>query len=103
MLKYTKGEWRVEHLKVPTARAFSIGISTEEYDVCTYPLGIRNKDDAQLISAAPDMYEALKEMVRHPKIEAETSGSWIICERITERLEKAERALAKAEGKANDR
>ena len=81
-MNYTKGEWKVEVTTNFTT------IEAESQTICT---NVSNCD-AQLIASAPDLYEALKtlrdlytDLIEHSR----TLDFWV----------KADKALAKAEGK----
>jgi hypothetical protein len=79
-MEYTKGEWTVDGVGVykginPVARAYD----PEHINLATDTA----KANAQLISAAPDMYEALKELIEYGQID----------------YEKLVAVVAKAEGK----
>ena len=53
-MKHTKGEWGVRGILLTGLHVYSKDTN--------YPIavGIESKEDAQLIAAAPDLYEALK-------------------------------------------
>lgn len=89
-MNYTKGPWRKIAGDVQ-------GMSIDgEYDL-TIATGLSDDDDASLIIAAPDMYEALKVVVR-------AYGSAELIHNAQEiALEMAEAALAKAEGSEDER
>ncbi len=58
MSKYTKGPWRVRELVNGTLGIYAEG----EYDIVFPKKSVIVDADAQLISAAPELYEALKEL-----------------------------------------
>ena len=85
-MNYTKGEWEVGK------HGLTYPISCGKYSVAT---GIYNKDNANLISAAPGMYEALKDILEqanktHLPLGADLSDSIKVF---------GKQAIAKAEGK----
>ncbi len=86
-MEYTKGErqlycaddcWLVEIKDKPNRPMKLIG-------------KFKTKEDAILDSASPDMYEALKELIREYRE--------ITCIYTSDALEEADKALQKAEGK----
>ena len=81
-MKYTKGEWKVEGFNVFDNDGHSIA-SCGTYSERKHGECITN---AHLISAAPDMYEALKEARLH-------------CSGGTNLISRIDQAIAKAEGK----
>ena len=83
-MNYTKGEWEINRLgKIGMPHTYQI--FCDGYKVAG---AIFNKANANLIAAAPDMYEALKSVL--PLITTEWNGPL---------QERARQALAKAEGK----
>lgn len=100
-LKYTKGEWRIH----PTHKTdiYALNNGSKLVAECGNP-NLPNGEDlanAHLISASPDMYEALKGIMSlHIKdydslnmgIGIKTEGGQILI--------RAEKALAKAEGRS---
>ena len=61
-MEYTKGEWKIEASSLDSDWAYvAIPFSGEEgsYRIIAYS---PNKNDAHLIAAAPDLYEALREI-----------------------------------------
>ena len=92
-MNYTKGEWRVKGCSVDGEDGYPIA-STYPDTRLTSPESLRlKKANAHLIAAAPDMYEALKRLL---KMVPEDCGGCIKTE--TAWIE-AQEALAKAEGK----
>lgn len=92
-MNYTKGEWKILH--VPEAhQPFLIGIGLDDnHPVATVTkthFPDEAKANAQLIASAPDLYEALKDLLADTDKTGYTSVPHII---------KATEALAKAEGK----
>ena len=92
-MEYTKGEWKViqkKASKVPFFDGFTLSVEGGKLLIA---LCDREKWDnkkqrlanAHLIAAAPDMYEALKEILTYDKIEY-FKAKWV-------------EALAKAEGR----
>jgi hypothetical protein len=55
--------------------------------------GSRAQSDARLVKAAPDMYEALRNLLKHPALTGLVRGE------LAERVNQAHAAIAKAEGK----
>lgn len=84
--KFTKGGWRVQVIETSTGRNI-LEVVTNAFDVCCYRLGIRNKHDAHLIAAAPEMYAELQSVLSSPYTEVEE-----------EDLGRIEKLLAKARG-----
>ena len=62
--KFTPGSWevRIEQI-LPTSKAECFTVATDNFDIVSPMLGIRNEQDANLIAAAPDLYEALEIML----------------------------------------
>jgi hypothetical protein len=88
-MNYTKGEWKIRVHGLTNV----IEVATPEKvraKVYTVAEGIYKKENAHLIAAAPELYEALKEVIN----QLYTAGSVSLGD-----LEIAEKALAKAEGK----
>lgn len=96
-MEYTKGEWKVGFpedgtlfIRVRTSRAVrriaTIFDNREE-----------NLANAQLIAAAPDLYEALKALTTHFKLSPHLDN--LRTGYDEDYIEQAERAIAKAEGK----
>ena len=100
MNQYTKGEWEARKLfpdrhGIITKEAWEI--TTPEYDVVAsinHSAPIRKEDDAHLIAAAPDMYEALKECLVNLEILYRAGNLPKSALHL-----RAEKALSKAEGK----
>ncbi len=109
----TTGDWEARKLLpdkhgIITREAWEI--TTPDYDVVAsleHSAPIRKEADAHLISAAPDMYEALRTPIIHPQAvvvddltEAQCRGELKrVCQRIDNFKDIANKALAKAEGK----
>ena len=85
-MNYTKGEWILseEGMTIETAHSPNGHVIATMNDV-----GYSVEDDAQLIAAAPDMHEALKEAADYMGV--------MCCPEST--LRRTRKALAKAEGK----
>ena len=83
-MNYTKGKWYVEVSRESTS------VESESQTICTEV----SNCDADLISASPDMYEALKEMLNIFDRGFPTEGS---IGRTT--CDEAIKAIKKAEGK----
>jgi len=58
--KFTPGDWevRIEQI-VPTSNETCFTVVTDDFDVVSPMMGIRNEFDAGLIAAAPKLYAAL--------------------------------------------
>lgn len=91
--RFTQGEWRV----VPTGAHWN-NPELQNLQICYSDVGecvcdtVYEKADAHLISAAPDMYRALREVVLGAEEYCERTGkeiSWLAQARL---------ALAKADG-----
>jgi hypothetical protein len=88
MSKHTPGEWEAEHNSV----------CTEELEICTMSAvdrkgsdwfhGLETFSNARLISAAPDLLVALRELLDHVNAHCVTVGDCL----------QASNAIAKAEG-----
>lgn len=97
-MNYTKGEWKVKQPKGKAIEFFDGFTLSVEGDKLLIALcdrkGWDNKQqrlaNANLIAAAPDMYEACKEMLEELRITKGVASVW---------LSKWAKALAKAEGK----
>jgi len=89
MTNYTKGEWKILEASNKT---FFIR-NDQGLQVCEY---IKTREDANLLSAAPDMYKALKLLIeRFNEMDKKYSYPMSLdLPRVW-----AEKALAKAEGK----
>ena len=89
MSKFTQGEWRVvatgAHWNNPKLQNLQICYSDDGECVCDT---VYEKVDAHLISAAPDMYRALRGLLDVIDWPAD----------FPERIKAAEAALAKADG-----
>ena len=95
-MNYTKGEWKVEDWGHCTSVMVTLDngqrhtLVTDQYCYATKFNG-NAKDNAQLTSAAPDMYEALKALIKR----IDESGIFL----TTQETFNAKTAIAKAEGK----
>lgn len=92
MTGYTKGEWSVSENEIvcydePNGEPWYIAIVCE----CVGENGSDTPRNARLISAAPEMYEALKLV---------WEAVYDYCGPDSEELARVDAALAKAEGKA---
>ena len=104
---FTQGDWqvRVDQI-VPSSKAESFVVATDEFDVISPMLGIRNEYDASLIAAAPKMYEALDEAVKdlvayqfNARMAAKSDSAWVgVSEILQPSVDMARSALAKARG-----
>ena len=104
---FTQGNWqvRVDQI-VPSSKAESFLVATDEFDVISPMLGIRNEYDASLIAAAPKMYEALDEAVKdlvayqfNARMAAKSDSAWVgVSEILQPSVDMARSALAKARG-----
>jgi hypothetical protein len=61
-MNYTKGEWRVGYKNWGLEPVVIIGDDVNPAVIASCSMGIEGGVNARLISAAPDMYEALKEI-----------------------------------------
>ena len=104
---FTQGDWqvRVDQI-VPSSEAESFAVVTDDFDVISPMLGIRNEYDASLIAAAPKMYEALDEAVKdlvayqfNARMAAKSDSAWVgVSEILQPSVDMARSALAKARG-----
>lgn len=63
-MKFTPGRWEVRIEQIaPGSNETCFTVATDEFDVVSPLLGIRNEWDAELIAAARDMYEALQQAI----------------------------------------
>jgi hypothetical protein len=87
---FTQGDWqvRVDQI-VPSSKAESFVFATDEFDVISPMLGIRNESDANLIAAAPKMYAALSQLLTDNHVHGHTTP---------ETLNNIEKLLAEARG-----
>jgi hypothetical protein len=83
-MNYTKGKWKVDGFRIFDTNGHSVA-TTGTFSGRKYEEDIAN---AYLIASAPDLYEALKDLVG-------------ICEEFffEDQLEQANKAIAKAESK----
>lgn len=84
-MEYTKGEWTTGQREGEYSHWVDIGMSQR--------ITVVNKANAQLIASAPDLYEALKELVGRDEY-----GSIRL---PTQALDIMKKAIAKAEGETN--
>lgn len=70
-MKFTPGQWevRVEQI-APGSNETCFTVATDEFDVVSPLLGIRNEWDAELIAAAPMMADYIKARADDGDIEA---------------------------------
>lgn len=74
---WTKGEWRVQIEQLtPTSNATGYTIVTDDYDVVSTNMAIRNESDAVVMAAAPDLYAALDKIAR--RIDANDVDEWTL-------------------------
>jgi hypothetical protein len=97
-MNYTKGEWKIREVLF---KNFLIVVNDKNI-ACVYPTDDKNSEfNANLIAAAPDMYEALKALeARMQDIVFEMKlldGKNRDCLDATNEILAASRALAKAE------
>jgi alpha-N-acetylglucosamine transferase len=89
-MNYTKGEWKKV---IVGERAETLFIKTLDEIICeVFPIPNEGLANAHLIAAAPDMYEALRELYRILEEDEDYK-------RYNPKMKQAEQALAKAEGK----
>jgi hypothetical protein len=104
---FTQGDWqvRVDQI-VPSSKAESFVVVTDEFDIISPSHGIRNESDANLIAAAPKMYAALDEAVKdlvayqfNARMAAKSDSAWVgVSEILQPSVDMARSALAKARG-----
>ena len=96
MSKHTPGPWRVQPAQItPTSKATTFEVVTDEWDVVAGRVGIRKETDATLIASAPDLLEALEDLINQCGKEQGELYWWID-------LEQARAAIAKAKGESNE-
>ena len=88
-MNYTKGEWKLDNCGTAIFASNRLvancgGYSLSQHETETLA---ENKTNAHLIASAPDIYEALKEIINSETITSKDN------------FNKALKALAKAEGK----
>jgi len=110
-MNYTKGEWKVREYDEgtrPFIDGFSLAVQSPKLVValCDKDSWDNKKQrlaNANLIAAAPDMYEALRELHSPPKHPIKDCPADISSNPCTcgwhDAMDKAMKALAKAEGK----
>lgn len=96
MSKHTPGPWRywacrVDSMDNPPMYDYAQFANLKEH-VFRAPLRYLREEDARLIAAAPDLLEALKELLGCP------SGDYDTTDDYANARKKAEAAIAKAEG-----
>ena len=106
--KFTPGFWevRIEQI-LPTSKAECFTVATDNFDIISPMLGIRNEQDANLIAAAPDLYSALDEAVKdlvgyqwNVRTALKSDSRWAgVSELIQQTIDQSRAALAKARGK----
>jgi hypothetical protein len=107
-MEYTKGNWNIRHYTDSENRLCTIQIGTQPIPpiypaVANIPLTEYAEANANLISAAPDMYEALKLILK--RVETEGSMFQNAFKSIGQEglinafIMEAKRAIAKAEGR----
>lgn len=96
-MEYTKGEWKAIKGILSDEINTIVGDKSQGIAEIVCYLGQNVEADAHLISAAPDMYEALKE-ARH-EIERLAMVTGYEGEAHFPKLEQINKAIAKAEGK----
>lgn len=102
-MEYTKGEWEVTkwashpniHVSVEDGKGFRFIANCGNPKDDTLPTNPDAEANAHLIAAAPDMYEALKELIDHMTM---TKGAFAR-PTLADVKRMADKALAKAEGK----
>ena len=104
-MEYTEGEWKAKKLlpdKHGIVEQTAWEIDTEEYGVAVYipySAPIRKEADAQLISAAPELYEALKSIKSWLLEDGLIAENDLLNEHFIKANNLANKALSKAEGK----
>ena len=90
MSYFTPGPWKVQDEQLsPASEKRGFTIVTESFDVVSGFLAIRREADAQLISAAPDMYEVISELEESSSYWSEYDVPIGIVARILAALKKA--------------
>ena len=94
-MNYTKGEWKVAPaIDIPYKTSVMVGRLTVA-DIVEMPVLGEAEANTNLIAAAPDMYEALKRVVKYfDRIIADTSEKY-----ESAMVLQAKAAILKAEGK----
>ena len=92
--KFTKGQWRVQMTETKEGRNI-LEVVTNAFDVCCYRLGIRNKHDAHLVAAAPEMYKMLDLITDSSNLEDAEHA-------LRENFQEILKLLAKARGEKNE-
>ena len=97
MSKYTPGPWKHETIfdKIGNPCAYSVwpcNQSGVRHRICMTPDGTtcENLSNAQLISAAPDLFEALKIILEYPYGDASPLDDPLVMERARAAIRKAE-------------
>jgi hypothetical protein len=94
-MEYTKGEWKVTKSSSFKEQYAIQSVSSNYIIATTFPtIGAKSRDNANLISAAPDMYEALK---RVEKFLFSCSNIGRGCAPNSEFMSSITKVLAKAE------
>lgn len=105
--KHTPGPWSYRKAQThPTSKVYSYEVFTPAYDVAsaTPHVGIRKEADARLMAAAPDLLEALEEMLAVAPSRAPAAGVIVgIEDRHANAISKARAAIAKAKGELSCR
>lgn len=90
-MEYTKGEWRVEdRWNVLSGRRLIANCGGYHSNV--EPVAEENEANAQLISSAPDLYEACKGMVKELRLH---TTKWDLG--MLEMIDRGDKAIAKVE------
>lgn len=90
-----KGHFHPSDAEFYTHENYVVKLSTDR-DYGYYEGGIENKADANLIAAAPDLYEALKELLNYG-VEFE-HADYVVAQIDKEAIKDARAAIAKAKG-----
>ena len=99
MSKHTPGPWKA-HLSQFPGHIVKVDNSAQQPVAALWEGGVLKSEqiaNAHLIAAAPELYEALKEMYRNYKRDA-TACKLMVCLHVKYAFDLADLALEKAEG-----
>ena len=96
MSKHTPGPWTVQLAQItPTSKATKFEVVTDEWDVVAGRVGIRKESDAILIASAPDLLDALDNLLSACQLPGDH------CE-MEQAIAAGIAAIAKAKGEPHD-